>query len=298
MGGPSGATTASFAAVGTPERSAFERTCIGALDRTPVVLRYICSRATTQSVRSAMTAAVVVGVLMGALVGSLVNVLAFLLPLGSFSGEDSPTAVARLGRWDSFREVVRAVPGTVRRRTRQGVAVRFPILEVGTGVLFGLTVLRFGVSWVLPAYLYLAAMAVLLAVIDVQHQRLPNSIVLPSAGVGLVLLTVAALSRNSWDSLLRAVLGAAVLFALYLVLALISPAGMGMGDVKLAGVLGLFLGFLSWRALILATMGGFILAALVGAVLLVVRRVGKRTLLPFGPSMLVAALAAVLLRVG
>lgn len=245
-----------------------------------------------------MTVAVIFGALLGASVGMLTNELALLLPQSLRPAEDPPTAVARRGPWESFLEAVRSMPNRVRRRSVHGAAVRFPILEVGTAALFGLMVLRFGVSWVLPAYLYLAGMAVLLAVIDVQYQRLPNFILLPSAAAALILLTVAALSRGSWDSLLRAVLGAVVLFVLYLVLALISPAGMGMGDVKLAGVLGLFLGFLSWRVLILGTAGGFVLAALVGAALLAVRRVGKRTLLPFGPSMLLAALAAVLLRIG
>lgn len=242
-----------------------------------------------------MVAAVSFGVLLGGLVGMLTNALALLLPQSRVPAEDAPTAVASRKPRALFLEAVRSMPDSLRRRSVHGAAVRFPILEVSTAALFGLMVIRFGVSWVLPAYLYLAAMAVLLAVIDVQHQRLPNFILLPSAAAALILLTVAAVSRDSWDSLLRAVLGAVVLFVLYLALALISPAGMGMGDVKLAGVLGLYLGFLGWRVLILGTAGGFILAALVGAVLLAVRRVGKRTLLPFGPSMLLAALAAALL---
>lgn len=242
-----------------------------------------------------IVAAVSFGVLLGGLVGMLTNALALLLPQSRVSAEESSTAVASRKPWDLFLEAVRSMPERLRRRSLHGVAVHFPMLEVSTAALFGVMVIRFGISWVLPAYLYLAAMAVLLAVIDVQHQRLPNFILLPSAAAALILLTVAAVSRDSWDSLLRAVLGAVVLFVLYLALALISPAGMGMGDVKLAGVLGLYLGFLGWRVLILGTAGGFILAALMGAVLLAVRRVGKRTLLPFGPSMLLAALAAVLL---
>lgn len=154
-----------------------------------------------------MTVAVIFGALLGALVGMLTNQLALLLPQSLLPAEDPPTAVARRGPWDSLLEAVRSMPNRVRRRSVHGVAVRFPILEVGTAALFGLMVMRFGVSWVLPAYLYLAGMAVLLAVIDVQYQRLPNFILLPSAAAALILLTVAALSRGSWDSLLRAVLG-------------------------------------------------------------------------------------------
>ena len=106
------------------------------------------------------------------------------------------------------------------------------------------------------------------------------------------------MARGTWESLLRALLGAAISFAVYLVLALISPSSLGMGDVKLAGVLGLYLGYLGWRTLILGAVGGFVIAALIGLVLLAMRRVTLRTQVPFGPPMLAAALVAVGLGAG
>ena len=156
----------------------------------------------------------------------------------------------------------------------------------------------FGWSSTLPAFLTLAAASVLLSVIDLQHQRLPNAVLGPWAVAALALLLVDTMARGTWESLLRALLGAAISFAVYLVLALISPSSLGMGDVKLAGVLGLYLGYLGWRTLILGAVGGFVIAALIGIVLLAMRRVTLRTQVPFGPPMLAAAIVAVALGAG
>jgi leader peptidase (prepilin peptidase)/N-methyltransferase len=173
------------------------------------------------------------------------------------------------------------------------LAVRPPVVEVGTALLFALTALRFGASWELPAFLFLAAAGVLLAVVDLQHRLLPNRVVLPSIGVGVVLLLVAAFAEQDWDALLRAVSGAAVLFAVFLVLALISPTGLGMGDVKLAALLGLYLGWIGWGAVVVGGAAGFVVQALLALVLLAGRRIGLRGELPFGPAMLLGAAVAI-----
>ena len=97
---------------------------------------------------------------------------------------------------------------------------------------------RFGLAWDLPAYLYLGAVGVALAAIDLDTKRLPNVIVLPSYPVAAVLFLLPALLEGQWDNYVRAIAGAAALFGVFFLLALIHPAGMGFGDVKLAGVLG------------------------------------------------------------
>jgi leader peptidase (prepilin peptidase)/N-methyltransferase len=168
-----------------------------------------------------------------------------------------------------------------------------PMLMVLTAALFALVASYFGLSWQLPAYLFFVAVAVVLTVIDLRHHLLPNAVVLPALTFGFVLLAVAATGENAWGALLRAVLGALVLFTLYLVLALISPAGLGMGDVKLAAVLGLFLGFQGWGALFVGALLASIFGALAGLALLTARRGGLRTDVPFGPSMLAGAMVAV-----
>ena len=169
------------------------------------------------------------------------------------------------------------------------VAVRPPVVEVGTGLLTALTVLGTGLSWALPAFLLLAVAAVLLTVVDLQHRLLPNRVVLPALAGGVVLLLVPALADGAWDQLLRAALGAAALFAAYLALALVSPGGLGMGDVKLAALVGLYLGWLGWAAVVLGALAGFVVQAAVALALLATRRIGLRGELPFGPAMLAGA---------
>ncbi len=169
------------------------------------------------------------------------------------------------------------------------LAVRPPVVEVGTGLLTALTVLGTGLSWALPAFLLLAVAAVLLTVVDLQHRLLPNRVVLPALAGGVVLLLLPALADGAWDQLLRATLGAAALFAAYLALALASPGGLGMGDVKLAALLGLYLGWLGWAAVVLGALAGFVVQAAVALALLATRRIGLRGELPFGPAMLAGA---------
>lgn len=173
------------------------------------------------------------------------------------------------------------------------VAVRAPVVELATAVLFALVAWRFGASWELPAFLLFAAVAVLLTVIDLRHRLLPNRVILPALAAGAVLLTVAATAGDAWPALLRASLGAAVLFVVFLVLALVSPRSLGMGDVKLAALVGLFLGWIGWGAVVVGGAAGFVVQALLAVVLLASRRIGLRGELPFGPAMLVGAAVAI-----
>jgi leader peptidase (prepilin peptidase) / N-methyltransferase len=172
-------------------------------------------------------------------------------------------------------------------------AVRQPVVELGTAVLFVLVALRFGWSWELPAFLFPASAAVLLAVVDLQHRLLPDRVVLPSIAIGAVLLFLAAVPDHAWADLLRGVLAGVVLFTVYLMLALINPRGLGMGDVKLAALLGLYLGWLGWPVVASGTVAAFLAQALIALVLLATRRIGLRGELPFGPAMLLGAAVAI-----
>lgn len=116
---------------------------------------------------------------------------------------------------------------------------------------------------------------------------------LPSYAVGLALLGLAALVDRNPDAFGRAVIGMAALFAFYFLLALAYPAGMGFGDVKLSGVLG-YLGYLGVGELLVGAFAGFLLGGLAGAALVVLRRAGRKTAIPFGPFMLAGALVGIL----
>jgi leader peptidase (prepilin peptidase)/N-methyltransferase len=175
----------------------------------------------------------------------------------------------------------------------RGLAVRPPVVELGTALVFALVALRFELSWELPAFLFLAGDGVLLAVIDVRHKLLPDRVTLPSIGIGALLLAVAAVATGNGAALLRAVLGAVVLYVVFVVLVLISPRSIGMGDAKLAALLGLYLGWLGWGVLLLGTAAGFVVQAVLALVLVATRRIGLRGELPFGPAMLIGAALAI-----
>jgi leader peptidase (prepilin peptidase) / N-methyltransferase len=162
-------------------------------------------------------------------------------------------------------------------------------------VLAGLA-LRFGPSPALPAFCYLGVVGVALAAIDIQHQRLPDALTLPSYPVALILLGVAALTTaGGGRHFLTALAGLAATWLLFVVQALIYPAGIGWGDVKLSGLLGLYLGWLGIDTLVAGVILGYLLAAVVGLALLAAHRATRKTQVPFGPFLLAGALAAIAL---
>lgn len=177
------------------------------------------------------------------------------------------------------------------------ISARYPLVEAGTAALFMAITLRFGLSLQLPAYLYLAAIGVTLAMIDFDVRRLPDSIVLPSYVVSVLLLMPAGAVEVDWWPAARALCGMAALWAVYFALALAYPSGLGFGDVKLAGLLGLYLGWLSWNAVLLGAFGGFLVSGVGGAALLATGR-GTRpgpqqAVLPLGPCLIAASGLAV-----
>ena len=233
--------------------------------------------------------------LTGAAVGSFLNVVVHRVPAG-VSVVRPPSACPSCGAAIRSRDNVPVLGWLVLRgRCRDcaaPISARYPLVEATTAVLFAvvtLATLVWSSPWVLPANLYLTAIAVALALIDVEHHRLPDAIVLPSYVVSAGLLLLAAAGTGEWGALLRAAIGGVGLCSLYLVLAVAKPGGMGFGDVKLAGVLGLHLGFAGWSAVVVGTFLAFLLGGLVGVALIAAKRAGRRTAIPFGPFMLAGA---------
>jgi leader peptidase (prepilin peptidase)/N-methyltransferase len=144
------------------------------------------------------------------------------------------------------------------------------------------------------AFAVLALACALLMAVDLAEQRLPDRILGPAYPALFAALALAAAVSGEWPRLGRAALAAVVLCAGYLLLAVISPAGLGLGDVKLSGLLGAFLGWLGWSHVLLGTLAAFVIAGSVSALLLVTRRATRRSDVAFGPAMVVgAAIAAV-----
>ncbi|MFC8370506.1 prepilin peptidase [Streptomyces sp. NPDC057239] len=144
-------------------------------------------------------------------------------------------------------------------------------------------------------WLLLAPVGVLLAVVDFRVQRLPDPLTLPFAGAALVLLGLAALAPEHAGEWTTALLGALALGAGYFVLFLVNPGGMGFGDVKLALGAGAVLGWYGWPTVMLGTLAGFVFGALYGGALVVTRKAGRKTAIPFGPFLISGAFAGLLI---
>jgi len=172
-------------------------------------------------------------------------------------------------------------------------------LVVVVSVAWASLTFRFGdqAQWsLLPAYLYLGAIGAALTLIDIDVHRLPDLIVLPSYPIAFVLLLVPTVVTGQWGALLRGVLAGLALFVAYLVLALVSPGGggLGLGDVKLAGVLGLLLGWVGWSAAIVSVLAAFVIGGVIAVILLIARRASRSSSIAFGPSMILGAWVALM----
>ena len=237
-----------------------------------------------------------VGVL-GLIIGSFLNVVVWRVPRGE-SIAHPPSHCPACGAAVRPRDNVPVLSWLLLRGRcrdcRAPISARYPLVEAGTALVFVVLAARIGLEPELPAFLYLGAIGVALTLIDLDVKRLPNAIVLPSYVVALVLLGVAALFDGELGPYLRAGLGMAALFGFYFVLALVYPAGMGFGDVKLAGVLGLYLGWLGWAEVVTGAFLGFLFGGVVGMALKAARKAGRKSQIPFGPFMLVGAFVAIL----
>lgn len=145
-------------------------------------------------------------------------------------------------------------------------------------------------SWIeLVTFALFALGCAVLVAVDLDSHRLPDVVTLPTAVVLLAGLTVAAWQEQAWPDLGRALLAGLALGVGFLTLALISPRALGLGDVKLAGLLGLFLGWFGWTAVLAGVVATFLLGGLVAVLLLVFGRASRSTALAFGPWLVVGA---------
>jgi leader peptidase (prepilin peptidase)/N-methyltransferase len=243
-----------------------------------------------------MTALVLVCALLGLVVGSFLNVVIHRVPLGESVVKPRsrcPGCGTEISPRDNIPVVSWLLLKGKCRTCAAPISARYPAVEILTALVFAAMALRFGYDWVLPAFLYLGAVGVALAMIDLDVKRLPDALTLPSYVVGAVLLGAAALANGEPGVMIRAALGALALFVFYFVLLVVYPAGMGFGDVKLAGVLGLYLAYLGWGSLVVGGFLGFLLGAVVGGGLMLIKRAGRKTMIPFGPFMLAGAFLAI-----
>ena len=234
--------------------------------------------------------------LFGLAFGSFMNVVAYRVPLGR-SVVNPPSACPACDSPIRPRDNLPVVSWfLLRGKCRdcgEPISARYPVVEAFTGLLFVVTVLIIGVAWVLPAYLWFAAVTIVLILTDLDHKRIPNRILYPGTVVGLVLLAGGALLDGGADDLGRGAMGGVFYFSGLFVLALIARGGFGFGDVKLAFMLGLFLAFRGWEHLLVGIFLAFFIGGLIAIALLLTRKKGRKDAVPFGPSLVLGAWIAI-----
>jgi leader peptidase (prepilin peptidase) / N-methyltransferase len=167
-------------------------------------------------------------------------------------------------------------------------------LALVTAVVYGALGWRFGAQPALAAYAVFAAGLIAISSVDLEHMRIPNRIVYPTLVGTAVLLVVASAVDDRWGSLARAAIAGVAGFAAFFAVHVVVPRGMGFGDVRLAGVVGMATGWLGLGHAFVAFTAAFLLGAFVGLGVMIATGGGRKTKVPFGPFLAVGALVAVL----
>ncbi len=233
----------------------------------------------------------------GLIIGSFLNVVIWRLPRRenlSHPGSHCPKCEHPIRAYDNIPMLSWLILRGKCRDCGNAISVRYPLVEAFTGLMFAVSGALVGYSIMLLPMLWFVAVGIALSMIDIDVKRLPNSLVLTSWAVVAGGLLLTAAMEGEWSNLAYAGLGAVCMGAVYLLLALVYPAGMGMGDVKLAVLLGMVLGWFGMAEVVVGFFLGFLLGAVYGLALIAVKRAGRKSAVPFGPFMIAGAWVALL----
>lgn len=233
--------------------------------------------------------------MLGLLIGSFLNVVVWRLPRNE-SLSRPPSHCPACDHPVRPRDNVPVVSWLLLRgRCRDcgaPISVRYPAVEFVTALLFVALAWRIGARPMLAGFLFLGATGVALALIDIDVKRLPNALTFPNYGVGIAALLGQAGLDGAWWPVGRALIGMAALYLFYAALWL--AGGMGFGDVKLSGVLGLYLAWLGWGSLVVGAFLGFVVGAFGGLALIAAGKGKLKSKIPYGPYMLIGAFVSVM----
>ncbi len=246
--------------------------------------------------------AAVFAFVLGCVIGSFLNVVIWRVPnhisLVNPKRSFCPNCKAQIVWYDNIPIISWLVLRAKCRNCHQPISGRYPAVEL-LGGLAALTVVLGGAwhaypLWMLPDLLFFAWLSIVVAFIDFDFHKILNVIIYPSIIVTLLLLGLASWGTGSWPALGRAAIAGVVLALFYLLLGFLWPGGMGMGDVKLAVLIGLNLGWLGWQQLIVGGFAAFIIGGAISGILLAMKRVTTHGGIPFGPSMVIGAWIGIL----
>jgi prepilin signal peptidase PulO-like enzyme (type II secretory pathway) len=227
--------------------------------------------------------------ILGAAIGSFLNVVIDRLP-DKRSIISPPSHCDHCDRKLNILELIPVfsylILGGKCRSCKERIPLRNLFVEVLTSGAFLLIWFKYGQSWQTLLYSLYASLLILMGSIDLEHQKIPNILVYPAIGIGLIMIPLLHLS-TPWMMLAGGLLGFGVLF----LIAVIAPGAMGMGDVKLVLFLGIILGF---PDIVLTLFLAFVTGGLIAGFLLALKKLGKKDTIAFGPFLALAGIITLL----
>jgi leader peptidase (prepilin peptidase)/N-methyltransferase len=234
--------------------------------------------------------------LLGLLIGSFLNVVVYRVPEGlSIVKPRSrcPKCGHELSNLDNVPVLSWLVLRGRCRSCKAPISPRYPLVELGTALVFAALGARFGADPALPAYLWFAAGMVALSLIDLDTFKLPKKVVYPTLIGTAALLAVAGVVDADWRGMKEAAIGGLIGFAVLYAIRFVYPRGMGFGDVRLAGVIGVALGWITLGLVPVGLFLGFVLASVIGVGLIATGVKTRKDHVPFGPFLAAGALLAI-----
>jgi leader peptidase (prepilin peptidase) / N-methyltransferase len=226
---------------------------------------------------------------LGLIIGSFCNVVIYRVPLGKSiiaPGSHCHLCSTPLLPWDNIPLLSYILLKGRCRNCKGPISLRYPLVELISGILYVLLWFKFELNILFAVYAMLVSTLLVVALIDYDHKIIPNIITLPGMVIGLG-LTIYVLPITLVDSLLGLLLGG----SLFYLIAFLTKGGMGGGDIKLIAMIGAFLG---WPGALFTIFSGALLGSLVGIVLMLLGRKGRKDKVPFGPFLSCGAILFIL----
>jgi leader peptidase (prepilin peptidase) / N-methyltransferase len=221
----------------------------------------------------------------GLIIGSFCNVVIFRFPLGQSivsPGSHCRTCLSPIRPWQNIPLFSYFLLRGRCRVCREPISPRYPAVELASGVLYVLLWLKFGLSLPLVVYALFSSALLVVALIDLDHKIIPDVITLPGMVLGLVLSPWALIPTP-----LASFIGLLAGGLFFYIVAVVSKGGMGGGDIKLIAMIGAFLG---WQGVFFTIFVGALAGSVVGMILMITKKKGRKDKVPFGPFLSFAAI--------
>jgi leader peptidase (prepilin peptidase)/N-methyltransferase len=234
--------------------------------------------------------------LFGLAVGSFLNVVIYRVPRNESivtPRSKCPTCSSPIREIDNIPVLSWLLLRGKCRNCHSPISARYPLVEAAGGALFAGAAARLGYNWDLPAVLIMLASLLALACIDLELLVLPRKIIYPTFVLIAIFLFIAAGAYGQWTKLEIAGICAAAWFSLFYVMNFVSPRALGFGDVRLALVLGLGLGWFGWRYVVLGFFAGNLFGAVIGVTLILTKKMRRDQQIPYGVFLAMGASLAI-----